>query len=393
MMGSMAGRRLGKMLCIAAISFLLGACGGTTSSGNPAAMLYAASTGDNTLVAFPLNDNGTLGTPIGTYSTGGYPQSVAADPSNRYLFSANQGSSTLSSFAIEDNGALRKIGDYGTGTGSTPMAVVVHPLGNFVYAVSEGTEQVRGFRLDNGTLVSVTQAATGSLPAEATFDPNGQYLYVSNSDLYNPSLSAFTVNSANGTLQPISGYPKSFSSLSNPKGLAVAKRPGGNFLYAANEYSGPPSELSCFRINANGTLTQLTPVPILPSVPLNTRPDALRVDPANRLLFVLSEGLGFIAAYNIGDGGTLTAALKDPVNPNSNTYYEPQGELLNPEWAVVDPNGKYLYVVDSKADIPGSGLGDVYAYSINTDNTITYLGNAGGTPLANPFSAVVIRRQ
>ena len=84
-------------------------------------------------------------------------------------------------------------------------------------------------------------------------DPAGKFLYTCNEG--NGTISAFTVNSASGTLTPVVGTPFGFSNCNT----TVAVDPSGKYLYAANPGG---NSITGFSIDATtGVLTMLNGFP------------------------------------------------------------------------------------------------------------------------------------
>src|SRR5579864_1134769 len=96
--------------------------------------LFIANSGDNSISGYPVNSDGTLGTPVNTPSSGQFPIALAIDPTGKILFAANQGvitdntSGTVSVFAI-GSGSLTSQGSFATElpsdtTGTGPSSLV-----------------------------------------------------------------------------------------------------------------------------------------------------------------------------------------------------------------------------------------------------------------------------
>ena len=78
----------------------------------------------------------------------------------------------------------------------------------------------------------------------------GKFLF--SADLGGNDISAFTLNSANGTLTPVGGSP--FSASNGPISLAVNS--STSLLFATTETS---TSILAFTINSSGALTSIAP--------------------------------------------------------------------------------------------------------------------------------------
>lgn len=275
----------------------------------------------------------------------------------------------------------------------------------------------------------------------------GEFVFVANNNAgTSGSVSGFLIDDGSGSLSQISGSP--FAAGTGP--LDVHSDADGRFLYVANQ-----SNISAYTIDAdNGRLTSVGD-PFT-----STAPVALAVDPAARFLFVLSSA-GVVTPLRIDSStgalstaGTESQAGSAPreihVAPSGALVYvaggssgtfvfsvnSSDGSLANNQTVtpaasgfhtdvVVEPQGRFAYVVDSEndqvhaftvasttgqlAEITGSpyetggvpfavavdptanfvyvvnrGSGDVSGYTIGSDGALTEMANspfdAGTTP-------------
>jgi len=204
------------------------------------------------------------------------PQSVATDPSGRYLYVVNQGSNNVSAFAIASGtGILSVIGPTGVGTG--PRAVTVEPSGRFVYVVNATTNQVSRFSIQTngalGTEVVAIPPSASVIPRAIAVDPTGQFLYVANNG--DNTVSAYLIASADGSLTGI-GSPVLVTPGIGP--VSLSADPLGKFLYVANQTT---ADVSAFSINqTSGALLAIgSPVPA-------TSPQSIAVDLSGQFVYV-----------------------------------------------------------------------------------------------------------
>lgn len=212
--------------------------------------VYVANNFTATLTAFSAK-SGVL-TPLGQspYQLG--PNTSASSglgiiPGGGFLYVANEGSNNVSGFAICDkvvtscaqpnspDGTLTAItgSPFSLGTGVGPVAIAADPAFTFLYVLDKGSNQVSEFSYATGTgvLTPLSPAAastgvtptsmviisgtTGSSVGNTTTNPF-DYIYVTN--LGGSTLSAFSLNTTNGQLNPI-GTPTVTNN--NPSAIAA----------------------------------------------------------------------------------------------------------------------------------------------------------------------------
>lgn len=212
--------------------------------------VYVANSFNNSLAAFSAH-SGVL-TPLGTSpynppEIGTTPSGLGMVPSGAFLYVANQGSNSVSGFAICDkvvttcqspdhpDGTLTPIAGspFSLGAGVGPVAVAADPGFNFIYVLDKGSNQISQFSYatGSGVLSSLSPAAvsTGVTPTSMviisgtlgsavgnTITNPTDYVYVTN--LGGSTLSAFTLTTVNGQLNPI-GTPT--VTTNNPSAVAA----------------------------------------------------------------------------------------------------------------------------------------------------------------------------
>src|SRR5260370_2253286 len=120
--------------------------------------------------------------------------------------------------------------------GSTRLIIVAAagtstPRCAYVTTLSDDPLSIYYVRASTGELRPHGYVLTGSHPDAVSLDPSGKFAYITN-DLTN-DVSAFTVDSATGSLTPVPGPP--FAAGSTPFPLTLD--PSGTFVYAANSPS------------------------------------------------------------------------------------------------------------------------------------------------------------
>ncbi len=236
------------------------------------------SPGPGGVAIFPINSDGSLGTPTNV-NVGNDPIAIAAsvptctatpvlggsancvivgtssttnngtNQSFVYVVDAEQvkgGTPTVLGF-VEDptSGALTPIPgtnpNNGFNAGVFPSAIAIDPTGKYVYVTDKAQNQVYGYAIANGTSGALTGLvsspfATGQYPVSITIEPRGKYVYVAN---YNSqTVSSYSLNLANGSLGASAG--SNFSTATGP--TCVTVEPAlGIYLYTSNYLDGTVS--------------------------------------------------------------------------------------------------------------------------------------------------------
>jgi 6-phosphogluconolactonase len=217
--------------------------------------------------------NGTTGAltptggPFATYSLGlgGMPVGLAGDPSGSFLYATDQDQSVWAFTISAQDGTLTAVPGSPFHTGSQPYGLRVDPSGTFLYVAISNSNSVDAFAINSatGALTHVPGAPfpTGPTPFTQTYaltiHPSGKFLYAFNFN--GNTVAAFTINSSNGALTPVSGSP--FAVSANGQGDLIVD-PSGKYLYLT---LGPPSPAAAFAIfNIDQTTGALTVNPQSP---------------------------------------------------------------------------------------------------------------------------------
>jgi len=199
--------------------------------------------GPGGVTIFPINADGTLGTPLNT-NVGNNPVAVtvsapvcttspiiasnsgtacsSGQKENVFVYVVDQEASpnaTVLGFALNtSSGALQFLpGSSCTGTGASvvckgapagvsPSAIVSEPTGRFVYVTDKTQNEILGYQIASSTTPNAgalsamvsSPFSTGLYPVALTVDPRGKYLYTAN---YNGnSVSSFSIDPASGSL-------------------------------------------------------------------------------------------------------------------------------------------------------------------------------------------------
>lgn len=322
-----------------AASGALRVIGTATSSGgtSPVALattpdyanLYAANQGNNSLVHFAINGDGTL-TNKDSVTVPFTPNAIAVNQAGTYLYVV--GGTSPASIAVYPLSS-GKIGALASSTNLTlsgyasdtivPTAIDVLASNGEVYVAawdqsaynpggsvtsSANPGWVYGFTVGtNGSLAATTGSPyqAGVKPAGITSDPTNRFVYVT--DYASNELIAYNIQSS-GELNFLVNGP--FKTGNQPVGVVVDPR--GIFLYVTNSLS---NTISGFSIALpTGTPTTVVSSSGVGALPTDTDPVALLVDPALGRYVYTADYLGnSISGFRLDpNSGTLTATQGMP---------------------------------------------------------------------------------
>jgi 6-phosphogluconolactonase (cycloisomerase 2 family) len=284
----------------------------------------------------------TTGTSTITATTGTAPNAYTATTTltvaaavARFAYVANRFDGSVSGYATHAaNGHLTSLGKImANGTGQIDQ-VVAHPSGLFLYSINGDGVTVYSVNPVSGALTDAGLTG-GALTAGGSYfgavDPSGRWLYVASSSLTTQQVSAFSINQSTGALTLIGSVPNPATS---PSDLHVT--PNGQFVYVINS----DNSISAYAINSTtGALTAVTN----PTTTLNS-PVFGAIDPTSTYLFVANHGNSTITPFTIGTTGALTAGTPFAVTGATNLgslVVDPTSKFLY----VVDPTAPGVFVL------------------------------------------------
>lgn len=264
------------------------------------------------------------------------------------------------------------------GTG-TPPSTGNPPSGRTFYTYvtndldTQDTISIFSADTNLGELRAAGTVNAGVNPAGVTVVGN-RFVYVANNGVV-PSdagnISAYSINSANGSLTPVAGSP--FAAGRNPTG--VTANPAGTYLYAPN-FEG--QSISVFRIEASGALTSVgassTNFPQTNTVRNGVAPAAVAITPNGQYAYSANKsrtnaptvgpiGSGTVTVFRVESNGSLTAIQNVPAG-------------VDPIALAIDGSGRSLYVANNELpDDPTTVVveqnrGHVTVFPINSDGTL-----------------------
>jgi 6-phosphogluconolactonase (cycloisomerase 2 family) len=142
----------------------------------------------------------------------------------------------------------------------------------------------------------------------------------------------------------------------------------GRFLYSANR---TPGNVSGFRVNADGSVTELTTSPFAVGASVSS----VDIHPSGRFLYVANTNLSSderLSAFAIQNDGSLSELSSSPFATGDGA-----------EHAAIHPSGKFLYTPNSFGD-------NISGFSIDANGALTELAGspypAGNTPFRAGFT-------
>jgi len=294
----------------------------------------------------------------------------------KFAYVANSTDNTISGYTVNKvTGELTPIPGSPYTAGDGPGSVIVTPSGKFVYAANEVSNNVSAYSINQATgaltPVSGSPFTAGSGPHSVTVDLSDQYLYVTNEGSNN--VSGFRINPGTGALTAVSGSP--FPTGKQPSSAAEAT---GSFLYVTNATIGSPAgSISGFSVNnATGALTPIAGSPF----PAGAEPFSIAVSLlAGTNAYVANFVDNSLSGYTVNTGtGALTPVSGSPFTVGSRPFS-----------VAVDILGRFVYVANSAATVSVNGNGNISAFAISENGSLTAIAGSPFTAGKNPFSVTV----
>jgi 6-phosphogluconolactonase (cycloisomerase 2 family) len=338
--------------------------------------------GTNTIAAFDRHADGTLtpvpGSPFpaggaGTGSGIGSQGALQATDDGRYLLAVDAGSNEISVLRIEHDGGLhlahRGVVDSG---GLEPVSIAVND--DLVYVANAGTggSNYTGFRLHRHGRLEPLPGSTfplpdGSQPGDVLFNSRGTNLI--GARVGTSLIDSFRVR-FDGRIVPAAGSP---FAAQGPGPFGSEFRPTNpHQLFVSNAHGGTNNgTVSAFQVGFDGTLASIGGSPF---ADLQTAPCWVEISHDGRFLFTVNTASGSISRYVIRLDGSLALIGSTPLNG---------GSALGSEDARLAPDGRTLWVVDTKGDA-------LSAFAVRGGDLFELPGSPTALPAgAAPFGVVV----
>lgn len=365
-----------------AIALVIGAfttnmyAGNANRSGGNSIFVLTNSNTQNEVLTYQPDGNGqfVLRTSVATGGRGSGGEndplqsqgSLTLSGDHTLLFAVNAASGTVSSFRVLNG--LPFLADQESSGGAFPIAVAEH--NSVVYVLNAGGNgAVVPFRADGrGRLHEIQNSAaflTGlnSGASSISVSPNGQWLIVI--EKASNHIDVFPVHT-DGTL----GTVVANTSVA-PGVFATVFTPNGKLIVSENQPSNgtDTSSISSYTINPNGTITAISQ-----SIPTDGNGNCWNaITPNGEWVYIDNAGTFTVAGFSIAASGALTpiAGTILITLPNGSTNLD----------MTISGDGKYLFNLLS-------GSGAVGVYAINSDGTLTQLGDIEGLPKAAGFNGI-----
>ena len=183
------------------------------------------------------------------YWQGTLISTIAFDAAGKFAYLGQTQSGTLGApiliCAVDfGSGNLSIAGSVQPANNGETNYIAVSPTGTLLYSVNATRNVANAFAIsaigDQLTEISGSPYPTPNAPSSLAVHPSGNFLYVANENQsyqateqpsqYNGSISAFSINSVNGTLTQVSG--SAFAAGINP--VSIVLDPTGQFVYSAS---------------------------------------------------------------------------------------------------------------------------------------------------------------
>lgn len=366
-MKSVLGLLISVLLIGAMLSCTNSNSGGATGTG----FVWVATEGDQRVQAFNVNlSNGSVGTVGNSQATGVQPSAMALTPDGTTLFIANTSDNTIDAYPVSSDGSL------GASAGATPtmvqgpsgctsncellglspVAMTIDPGGKFLFVADQGQPNntsapsgISVFAISGSSLSLVGPACPanfsqtvcpvvivdpttnfGTGPSALLTSPSGNFLYVANQ--FSNTIEGFSYDTSTGALSPL-GAPSTVGS--NPSGLAFSRCAGitqgtascpaadGNNLFVTNSGSNNVSIFTaCIQLSTtcsipDGHLVQVSTSPVA----AGNSPVAIFVHPLLGFVYAVNSKGNNVSQYRYSSAtGALTTLTPAAVNAGSNPF-------------------------------------------------------------------------
>jgi len=246
--------------------------------------------------------------------------------------------------------------------GSEPLSIAQN--GSLVYVLNGAAAgSVVGFRWDDRQLRQIPNSAkflsgTSAGGSSIAISPDAKWLVVT--ERLTNSIDTFPIQ-PDGTLGPIvvnkSTVPGVFSAAFAPNGALIVSE------------TGPPSALSSYAIQSNGTLSAITQ-----SIPTFGSANCWNaITPNGEFVYTSNAGSSTVSGFTIGKTGALT-----PINGTVVGVNPPDSGNLD---IAISSDGKFVYTLNSAS-------GSIGCFAIQPDGSLLLVNEVGGLPKAVGFNGI-----
>jgi len=354
-----------------ALSFglLLLSCGGDNGPAPPCTncnptssdFVYQANANQVSIIEVDSN-SGMVQATLNPVASAQIPGGIVAT-SNNFMYVSEAGGTGGVVYAYEVNASTGELtpvmgSPFNTGVTQPAQGMAVDPEGRFLYITEPNTNQVAAFGIGaNGALTAIAGSpfdTNDTRPTAATVDASGHYLYVSNQDSTQGTVSAFSIDGSTGALTAIAGSPFATSANSGPSQLSTD--PTAKYLYVP--LSGGAAVFG-FAIGSTGALTPLAGSPFA----VGSQPNSVIIDPSGKFLYSADFDGNDVSILSVdASTGALTPVSGGPV-PLAN----------NPFQVSVNSSGTLLCVGLANAL-------NIAVYTVSSTGTLSSVAPLSGGP-------------
>jgi len=378
--------RAGIIGTLVALTLLFPGCGSGNHSNNQCAFfcvsnnnyLYTANAAGNSSTISALASDAVsgkitsiAGSPYNDSGSGAL--AITKAPLGGPLYVANNFSGNISAFTIDTfTGKLIRVPGSPFPAEMGMDSIAIDPSGRFLYAVTGDSINLWAYSISgNGSLIplsnmpmAIPAAANGS--SAVVLDPAGKYLYVMMQSNLASNIYGFVRDSNTGALTALAGFPKPLDGFANKGTFDLS---GTVLLVSGTDVFGTAGGIDIFTVNsANGTLTLNAGSP----VQVGDDPSAMTFDVVSEFLYVTNTADATISEFTFDTtAGTLTAISGSPIPSGG------KGNINGPLGITVSSTDQFVYVCNASNDIS--------VFSINT-NTGS-LSSIVGSPFADGGNA------
>jgi len=336
---------------------LLVACGSNYNSSSNGLVLVG-SQGSSVIQTYSFDLNKGSVSPIAnsTNDTGnetcllnGSPAAMVSDPAGQYAYvifnastqcpSANQPG--IAVFQIKSDGTVAQVGNLVSDP--NPVSLFMDSAGKFLF-VAEGTNSLS--TSPNATPCPGTTSQYGvcvyAIGSGGALTPvQGTYNFVNGAAFVNPNIVAVA---ASPTVFPNSGLNGTQNSVCS----VGVNPPTSEYLYAVDSNNYVVWEFSVD--TTSGALGNPAPATTVTSFPTDAVPAGVGVDPCDRFVYVSAQLHNKISGYTICTQVMTTGpcfSADGSLVPIAGSPFPMSGSISEPGPLVVDPYGKYVYVVNT----------------------------------------------
>jgi 6-phosphogluconolactonase len=275
------------------------------------------------------------------------PGYLALHPRRPVLYAVQPVANEVSAFAVDDRtGELTLIGRQPSG-GDDPSHLAIDPAGRFLVVANyvAGTVEVLPVNADGSLGAPSDVVATkgelgphrteqpGPHPHQCPFDPSGRFVVVPDKGF--DRLFVFRIDDAKGTLVPADPPFTKTRSGAGPRHIAF--HPRLPYAWVINELD---STVAAYRVGQTGTLEAIQIVPALPSTFTGDNTGAaIVVAPSGRFLYVSNRGHDSVGIFRVDESsGMLSAAGWAPTRGST------------PRFIGLNPGGTRLFAANQRSD-------------------------------------------